>query len=71
MGLLWLGLLVILLFHLPQLSRLQKGERIAFAFMWTLAAVYSTLVVADVYLPNITEIIVSTITSLYQWLSIG
>ncbi len=68
MTLFWLGMILVLLVFLPEVSREGRGEKLAFAGMWALAGLYGTLVVAEVPLPNITEAIIFALTAIYEWL---
>jgi len=71
MAVFWLGMILALLVFLPEVSREGRGEKLAFAGMWALAGLYGTLVVADVPLPNITEVIIFALTTIYEWMSIA
>lgn len=66
----WLGMILVLIFFLPEVSREGKGEKIAFAGMWALAGLYGTLMIAYPPLPNISELIILALTTIYNWLSI-
>ena len=68
---LWLGMVIVLFIFLPEVSREGRGEKFAFAGMFVLAGLYGTLVVADVPLPNITEVIIFALTTIYRWLGIA
>jgi len=58
----WLALMAILAWQLPFLiSRRQWPELRLFLLLWVIAAVYASLVVADVGIPNTTQLIMGLI----------
>jgi len=66
-----LGLLGVVIFHLPDLMREDWGERLAFGALCLLAGVYASLVALDFDIPTVTELIEGSITSLYRYLDIN
>ncbi|HHW91513.1 MAG TPA: hypothetical protein GX735_02310 [Firmicutes bacterium] len=58
MFVIWLGMIIIAAVEIPRLlAKEKRGELLAFAALWVIATLYASLVMAEVPLPNPTELV--------------